>query len=110
EQVTLRSVGPALARLQALLMTHGASAQVAQNTALRELAGQVQRQAFILAIQDAFTFTVITVAIAIIAVFFVRKSRRPTHIPEAVPATGRPVAAETGTEAEEAAPVPSFAE
>lgn len=76
EQVTAASpIGQLVPQLQALFMQKGASASAAYATAIQIIAGLVQRQATILAMQDAFRISVILTGIAIIAAFFVRYRR-----------------------------------
>ncbi|MDQ6660962.1 MAG: multidrug efflux MFS transporter [Chloroflexota bacterium] len=83
EQVTAISpLGQLLPGLQALFMSHGASAAQAQSTALQLIAGLLRQQSYVLAIQDAFTVTVFVIGVAIIAVLFVRSSRKPKRINE----------------------------
>lgn len=82
EQVTPGSpLGQLLPRLQALFVANGASLDAAHGTALQVIAGLVQEQGFVLALQDAFTFTALVTVLAVIAVLFVRSSRKPAHIP-----------------------------
>ncbi len=82
EQVTTSSpLGQLLPRLQALFVSQGASLDMARTTALQLIAGLVQQQSFILALQDAFTFTALVTVLAVIAVFFVKSGRKPAHIP-----------------------------
>lgn len=86
ERVTPDSpLGQLLPRLQAAFIARGADAVRAQSAALQVIAGLVQRQSFVLAIQDAFTFTVIIIALAIVAVLFVPGRRKPARIPETSP-------------------------
>ncbi|MDQ6643722.1 MAG: DHA2 family efflux MFS transporter permease subunit [Chloroflexota bacterium] len=90
EQVTASSqLGQLLPRLQALFVARGADQHTAQVAALQIVYGLVQRQSFILALQDAFTVTVVIIGLAIISVLFVRgsRTRKSTTIPEAAPAT-----------------------
>jgi len=54
----------------------------------------VQREAFVLGIQDALRLTVFVTGLAIIAVLFVRGTRRPQRIPEQAP--GATVPADDG--------------
>ncbi len=85
EQVTASSpLGQLVPRLQALFVAQGADAQSARIAALQLIARFVQRQAFILSIQDAFSLTLVVIVLAIIAVLFVRGTRRPARIPEPV--------------------------
>jgi len=89
EQVTASSqLGQLLPRLQALLVARGADQHTAQVAALQIVYGLVQRQSFILALQDAFTVTVVIIGLAIISVLFVRgsRTRKSATIPEAAPA------------------------
>lgn len=80
-----------LAGIQAAYVARGASLVQAQATAIQIIARLLQRQAYILAIQDAFTFSFIVAFLAIIAVFFVRKTRTTTR-------TVRPVGSEGSDE------------
>ncbi|GAC1356189.1 MAG: DHA2 family efflux MFS transporter permease subunit [Ktedonobacteraceae bacterium] len=76
EQVTTRSpLGQLLTRLQALFVAHGASAAAARASAIQDIARFVQRQGYVLAIQDAFLLSVGIILVAIFAVFFVRGVR-----------------------------------
>jgi EmrB/QacA subfamily drug resistance transporter len=89
EQVTASSqLGQLLPRLQALFIARGADQHSAQIAALQLVYRLVQRQSFILALQDAFALTVVIIVLAIISVLFVRGSRtsKPATIPEAAPA------------------------
>ncbi len=98
EQVTASSpLGQLFTRLQALFVASGADTHAAQSAALQVIYRLVQRQSFVLAIQDAFTLTVVVIGLAIISVLFVRGSRKPKGIPETTPATGTPVEEETST-------------
>lgn len=82
-QVTATSpLGQLLPRLQAAFVARGAGILEAQSAAIQTIAGLLQREAYILAIQNAFTFSVAVVFLAIIAVLFVRKSRTPAGMPE----------------------------
>lgn len=77
EQVTPASrLGGLIFALQAYFVAHGADLIAAHATALQEVALFLKGQAFILAMQDAFRFTIITIIVALIAVFFVRNSAR----------------------------------
>ncbi len=77
EQVTPSSpLGQLLPGLQALFMQRGASASAALSAAIQVISGLVQRQASILAFQDAFHISVALTAVAIIAACFIRY-RRP---------------------------------
>jgi len=70
-------LGQLVPKLQALFMLRGAPASTAYATAIRVIAGLVQRQATILAMQDAFRYSVILTGVAIIAAFFVRYRKVP---------------------------------
>jgi EmrB/QacA subfamily drug resistance transporter len=73
EQVTPFSrLGQVIFGLQAYFVAHGASLANAHAAALQEISLFIKGQAFILAMQDAFRFTIITIVAALIAVFFVR--------------------------------------
>ena len=77
EQVTSSSpLGQLLPGLQALFMQRGASASAAYAAAVQVIIGLVQRQASVLAMQDAFHISVALTGVAIIAAFFIRY-RRP---------------------------------
>ncbi len=79
-QVTASSpLGQLLPQLQALFVSRGASLLDAQSAALQVIDGLLRKQAYILAIQNAFTFSLVVAFMAIIAVLFVRKSRTVTH-------------------------------
>ncbi|MBV9691625.1 MAG: DHA2 family efflux MFS transporter permease subunit [Ktedonobacteraceae bacterium] len=83
EQVTMTSpLGQMLLRLQAAFVSRGADINAAKGAALQVIAGLVQRQAFVLSLQDAFNFSLAVTVFAIIAVLFVRKSRQPTRAPQ----------------------------
>ena len=78
-QVTPTSpLGKLVPLLQALFISHGASAIAAYQAAIQIVAQEVQAQAFVLAIQDAFWVTFALCLVAIVSVFFVR-SRRATN-------------------------------
>lgn len=73
EQVTPFSrLGGLVAALQAYFVAHGAGLLAAHTAALREISLFIKGEAFILSMQDAFRFTIITIVIALVAVFFVR--------------------------------------
>jgi len=95
EQVTASSpIGQLIPRIQALLVARGADTASAYTAALQLIGRFLQREAFVLALQDAFRLTIFVTCLAIIAVFFVRSSRRPQRIPEQAP--GATVPAGTG--------------
>lgn len=82
EQVTPFSrLGGLLYGLQAYFVAHGAGVAAAHTAALQEIALFVQGEGFILAMQDAFRFTLITVVMALIAVFFVRNKSKVQPAP-----------------------------
>jgi DHA2 family multidrug resistance protein len=86
EQVTPQSgLGQMVPQLQALFVAHGASLSQGYATAILYVNRLIQRQAYILSIQDAFRLTIFVVALSIIATFFVRGSRGPKTIPENEP-------------------------
>jgi EmrB/QacA subfamily drug resistance transporter len=69
--------GQLLSRLQAFFAARGYSLQAAHDAALRAIAGMVQRQAYMLALQEAFLFMTFFIGIAIIATLLVRERHRP---------------------------------
>jgi EmrB/QacA subfamily drug resistance transporter len=68
------------AHVQAQLVLHGASSSVARATALRQVAGLVRQQGYLMAIQDAFWFVMFVLIAAVIVAFFIRMRR---HSPSA---------------------------
>jgi EmrB/QacA subfamily drug resistance transporter len=81
ERVTATSpLGLLYPELQAIFVAHGASLITAQSDALQTIAGLLLQQSYVLAIQNAFSVTVVVCVLAIIAVLFVRGRRRPTRI------------------------------
>jgi DHA2 family multidrug resistance protein len=98
EQVTASSpLGQLIPRIQALLVARGADTASAYTAALQLIARFVQRVAFVLALQDALWLTIFVTGLAIIAVLFVRGTRRPQRIPEQAP--GADVPADSGENA-----------
>jgi EmrB/QacA subfamily drug resistance transporter len=90
EQVTPGSpLGQLLPRLQALFVARGASLHDAQLAALQIISRLVQRQSYVLAIQDAFSLTVVIIVLAIISIFFIRGSTRGPAKPERIPDSAR---------------------
>ena len=90
EQVTPGSpLGQLLPRLQALFVARGASLHDAQLAALQIIGRLVQRQSYVLAIQDAFSLTVVIIVLAIISIFFIRGSTRGPAKPERIPDSAR---------------------
>ncbi|HLQ30357.1 MAG TPA: DHA2 family efflux MFS transporter permease subunit [Ktedonobacteraceae bacterium] len=105
EMVTPSSpLGQLVPRLEALFVARGADLTAARITAFQVISGLVQRQSFTLAIQDAFSFTLVVIGLAIIAVLFVRGKRKPARIPESPSRSGVPA------EEQEAGPVFAVAE
>ena len=77
EQVTASSpLGQLLPRLQGLFLLHGADAQSARSAALQLIARFLQRQGYLLALQDAFFVVIALIALAIVATLFVKEKRR----------------------------------
>ncbi len=73
EQVTpFSKLGGLLLGIQAQFVARGASLQAAHATALQVISLFIKETGFILAMQDAFRLTIVTIIIALIAVFFVR--------------------------------------
>ncbi len=98
EQVTPASpLGQLYLQLQAYLVAHGAGIVEAQSTGLQIIDGLLQRQAYVMAIQNAFTFSLVVAFLAIIAVLFVRSSRKKT-----TPAQQAAISAESVTVTDEA--------
>ncbi len=108
EQVTQSSLlGQLFPRLQALFVSQGGDLISAKAAALQTISGLVQEQSYMLAIQDAFTFSLGVTFLAIIAVLFVSKSRRPAT---PVPGTGQGAEATGQPEEETSHPAFVFAE
>jgi EmrB/QacA subfamily drug resistance transporter len=77
EQITTSSpLAQFLTQLQAAFVARGADVVSAHAAAIHLIIQYVQRQSFMLAMQDAFRFTLILVIIGIVATFFVREQRR----------------------------------
>jgi EmrB/QacA subfamily drug resistance transporter len=92
EQVTASSpLGQLVSRIAAFFAARGADSLAAQAAALQLVARFIRREAFVLAIQDALRLTIFVIGLALIAVLFVRGTRRPQRIPEQAPRTGTPV-------------------
>lgn len=73
EQVTASSnLGQLLPQLEALFVAHGTDMPTAYAAAIQAIAGLLQEQAYVLAIQDAFTLTIFIIGLAVIATLFVR--------------------------------------
>src|SRR5215472_4690289 len=85
EQFTIYSpLGELVPRLQALFVANGADTVAAYNAAILLIARFIQREAFVLAIQDALWVTIGVTILAIIAVLFVRPSRRAQPAPQQI--------------------------
>lgn len=77
EQVTANSLLAGVIReLQALFISQGASLGAAQSAALQLISGELQLQGYLLAIQDAFWFTLALAIAAIIASLFVGSGKK----------------------------------
>jgi len=77
EQVTpLSRLGRLIPLIQALYISHGADILTAKAAAYQIISGLLQQQSYLLAIQDAFRFSLVVAILAIIAVLFVRGSQR----------------------------------
>lgn len=91
EQVTASSpLGELIPRIQALFVAQGADASSAYRATLLLIARFAQREAFVLAIQDALRLTIFVVGLAIIAVFFVRSYRGQQRIPRQASGSSAP--------------------
>ena len=78
EQVVPNSpLGQLVVKLQMLFTIQGADMELARYTAIQVVIGQVERQAYLFAIRDAFWLTLVLTGVAIVAVLFVRSSRHP---------------------------------
>ena len=96
EQVTPAShLGQLYLQLQAYFVAHGADAGLAKTNGLQIIDGLLQRQAFVMSIQNAFTFSLIVASLAIIAVLFVRGSRKKNMTPQMTAPASSEVAKET---------------
>lgn len=102
EQVTAGSpLGRLVLSLQAAFVARGADLVAAHTATLQLIARYfLQRQAFVLSIQDALRLTIFVTVLAIIAVLFVRNKRRPQRIPEQAPREGVPADKEESGRAE----------
>ncbi len=95
ERVTATSkLGLLYPELQALFVAHGASLINAQSTALQAIDGLLQQQAYVLAIQNAFSTTVVVCILAMITVLFVRGRRQPARIADSPGSPGEAQAEE----------------
>ncbi len=83
ERVTATSpIGQLIPAIQAFFVSQGSDLFSAHQAALQLVARLVQREAFVLALQDAFRLTIVIIAIALIATFFVRGTRRQRNVPQ----------------------------
>ena len=84
EQVTAGSpLAQFLTQLQGYFVTRGADIIGAHTAAVQVIIRYVQLQSYMLALQDAFRFSLVLVIISIVATFFVRERRRtPTPVRE----------------------------
>src|SRR5712692_2488380 len=83
EQVTATSpIAHFIPAIQAFFVSQGSDLFSAHQAALQLVALFVRREAFVLAIQDAFRLTIVIIAIALIATFFVRGTRRQRNVPQ----------------------------
>ena len=99
EMVTASSpLGQLVPLIQAYYMQAGGSANAAYTAALQIISGLVQQRAAIMAMQDAFFFSLVLTVFAIIAAFFVR-----FHRPQKVAADQQPTATGESDEAAKAA-------
>jgi len=77
EQVTATSpLAQVIRELEALFISHGASLAAAQSTTLQLISGELQLQGYLLAIHDAFWFTVALAIAAIVASLFVGSRKK----------------------------------
>lgn len=84
ELVTVNSpLGHIIPFIQSYYIAQGASSAVAYQTALQLISLLLKREAFVLAIQDAFTITIFVVLMAIVATLFVGNRRKKKTIPPA---------------------------
>ena len=93
--------------MQALFVSEGGNLVSAQAAAIQTISGLVQEQSYVLAIQDAFTFSLGVTFLAIIAVLFVSKSRRQAT---PTPGAGQDIQAPGQPEEESSHPAFVFAE
>jgi DHA2 family multidrug resistance protein len=79
EQVTAASpLGQLLPRFEALFVLRGADVQSAVSTAVLLIARLVQRQAYMLAIRDAFFLSIAIAVVALVVTLFVKERPRPS--------------------------------
>jgi len=83
EQVTAASpLGQFLSHLQGFFMSRGADVQSARDAATQLIAQLVQKQAYMLAIRDAFFLTIALTIVALIATLFIKERRQPNQVAE----------------------------
>jgi EmrB/QacA subfamily drug resistance transporter len=83
ERVTASSpVAQFIPAIQAFFVSQGSDLFSAHQAALQLIGRLIQRTAFVLAIQDAFRLTIVIIAVALIATFFVRGTRRQRNVPQ----------------------------
>jgi len=91
ERVTTASrLGQLVQQQAALYMARGASLQAATAAALQPFIGRLQQQAYMLAINDAFLFSLALAILATVAVIFIRTRPRATAVPAAAVPTEAP--------------------
>jgi len=79
EQVTATSpAGAFLQQLTQLFVAHGYTQPQAKIAAIQEMVQMVQRQAFMLAVNDTFLFTMGTALLTILIFLFLIRTRRPS--------------------------------
>jgi MFS family permease len=77
EQVTAASpLGQLLPRLEAFFVLRGANVQSAASTAVLLIARLVQRQAYMLAIRDAFFLSIAVAVLALVTTIFIKERQR----------------------------------
>jgi hypothetical protein len=89
EQLTPASqLGQFIPKLEALFVAQGAGTTLAMQTAVQVVIRELQLQAYMLAMNDAFRLTLVVAVLAFISVIFVRGGRqrtaRPVQNPNAV--------------------------
>jgi len=81
EQVTATSpLAQVIRELEALFMSRGASLVAAQSTTLQLISGELKLQGYLLAIHDAFWFTVALAIAAIVASLFVGGRKKAAQV------------------------------
>ena len=77
-QITFGSrPGQLLARLQALFLSHAADPTSIRTATIQQVIRLIQRQGYVLAIQDAFRLTTVVIVVAVIAAALIRIRQRP---------------------------------